>query len=175
MALVTRTDHHAKAQVAGGGGDGEIVGGNEASAPAEEGEQLGPALGDGCVEFHDPGDSDQRVDALATLCGAFPVLREGDTDEQFAVHDRRDGDRFAGMVGERVLPASGGALEGDEGAGVDYESHGFRGGRSAAVTRSRSSAKEGSRSVDFIHAAMASRRGERTVSPVGPMRATATL
>jgi hypothetical protein len=175
MALITRTDQNAKAQVAGRRRDGEIVGGNETSAPAEEREQLGPALGDGCVEVHDSGDGDEGIDAFAALRGAFAAARQRDTDEEFAVHNGWDGDWFTGMVVERVLPSGGGALQRDEGARVDYESHGFRGGWSAAVTRSRSSAKEGSPPADFIQAATASRSGERTVSPVGPMRATATL
>jgi hypothetical protein len=46
---------------------------------------------------------------------------------------------------ERRWPVGTRTFKRDERTGVDYEAHGLRGGRSAAPTRARSSAKEVSR------------------------------
>ena len=74
-------------------------------------------------------------------------------------------------LGRRGVPGPRRALERDERARIDHETHGLSGGRSAFPMRTRSAANAGSGAAAVRHALRASRRVARDRPGVGTSRA----
>src|SRR6185437_3251972 len=142
VPLVIGAHQHAEIQVSGSRGNGEVVRRYQACALAELREQLGPVLGDESVEIDDSGDLHERVDPRSSSSGAHAIPRQGDAHEELALYGSRQRNGFTGVRAKRRWPVGTRPFERDERTGVDYEAHGFRGGRSAAPTRARSSAND---------------------------------
>ena len=142
VPLVVGAHQNAEIQVSGSRGNGEVVRRYQASVLAELRKQLGPMLGDGSVEIDDAGDLHERLDPRPSLPGAHAIPRQGHADEELTVHGGRQRNGFTGVRTERRWPVGTRTFERNERTGVDYEAHGFRGGRSAAPTRARSSAND---------------------------------
>jgi len=144
MGFIGGPDKHAESLVQGRGGYGQIIGGDQPAAALERHEEVRPALGDFGPERDDRHSRDEGVDLGATARRARGGGREVHADQQLRLHYRGQHGGFVAQRREGRLPARRGAFEGDEGTRVDYEAHALSGGRSAALTRSRSSAKAGS-------------------------------
>src|SRR3990172_1065587 len=115
--------------------------GDERALPAQIREELGPALGDLPPELDDRNPRRESGDLRAAARSPSGAAGEPDAYQELSVHDRREDDGFLTEIGEHPLPGKVMPLHGDERARIDYEAHGSSGGRSAAPTRSRSSAK----------------------------------
>lgn len=172
MRVVVRSGKQVKAEVQRRGGDSDVVRRDQLSLPAQRGEEFGPARGDLSIELDDANGVDKRRDPRTARSGPFRTAGEGCTDQQLGVYDRRKRHHLVSTrVTEYVLPGRSRALDRDERAGVDHESHGFLGGRSAAPTRARSSAKSASVDPAPAHAASAARSDVAPAPPAGTRRA----
>lgn len=174
MLLVGWADEDAKSEVPRCRRNGKIIGRYHMPRLAQDREQLGPPFGNRGIEVHDSRRADERIDSGPPSRGAFAAARKRDADEELSVDDRRNRHRLAGVLPERRFPIGSRPIEGDQRAGVDYEAQGFLGARSAAPTRSRSSAKDSSESAAILQAAAASASDAR-VPAAGPIRAIGTL
>jgi len=89
VPLVVGAHQHAEIQESGSRCNREIIRRNQVSALAEQREQFGPVLGDGCVEIDDSGDVHKCLDLRPSFSGALPIPREGHAYEELAVYGSR--------------------------------------------------------------------------------------
>src|SRR5581483_2519828 len=172
VLLVAAADEDRESKLQRRRRHGDVVCRNQRALLPQRCHDVGPAVGNLAPEVHDGYACDKRVDLRASSGRPPYAIGQAHADEQLGVDDRGQGERLIPQLRERRLPLDATALERNDGARVDYESHGSAGGRSQLPTRSRSSAKPGSGSPAARQAATASASVVTAPAGSGMSRAT---
>ena len=172
VRLVPVSDKHAETEVHCRRCNRQVVRRDELTTAAQLCEQVSPMLGDLLPELDDWHPSNEGSDAPASSRSSRRAPSQPCPDEQLAAHDRWHDRNLVFDSRQKPLPFGARPFGSDNRARVDYEPHGSSRGRSAAQTRSRSSANAASGSPTEPQAANASRMVVGEPSGTGAKRAT---
>ncbi len=104
MGLIVRANEHTISKMEGGRGDGKVIGRNQATLPAEDCEQIRPALSDLRAEWDDRDSRQEGVDLGLAARRTRRCVGQLHTDQQLCVDNGREDGRSIADRGKNAFP-----------------------------------------------------------------------